>query len=73
MQLLSETSVRTRRVRNRANSQHCNVKYSTFTDLPMKQFCVVTVNSFDDDHEITENCLEIKCKQNMCELFCTLR
>jgi len=71
MQLLSETSVRTRWMRNRAHSQHCNVKYSTFTDFPMKHFYVITVNSFGDDHEITENCLEIKRKQNMCELFFT--
>jgi len=71
MQLLSETSVRTRRMRNRAHSQHCNVKYSTFTDLPMKQFNLITVNSFGDDHEISKNCLEIKRKQNMCELFFT--
>jgi len=73
MQLRSETPVRTGRMRDRANSQHCNVKYSTFTDLPMKQFYVITVNSFDDDDEITENCLEIKRKQNMCDLFCSLR
>lgn len=71
MQLLSERSARTRRLRNRANSQHCIVEYSAFTDLPMKQLYVITVNSFDDDHEITENCLEIKRKQSMCELFCT--
>jgi len=71
MQLLSERSVHTRRLRNRANSQDCIVKYSAFTALPMKQFYVITVNLCDDDHEITENCLEIKRKQSMCELFCT--
>ena len=73
IQLLSGPSVLTRRLPKRANSQHCNVKYSTFADLPLKQFYVITVNSFDDDYEITGNCLEIKCKQNICELFCTLR
>jgi hypothetical protein len=57
-----ETSFRNRRMRNRANSQQSNVMYSTFTDLPMKDFYVITVNFFDD-HEISVNCLEMKRKQ----------
>jgi len=69
MQLMSETSFRNRRMRNRANSQHCNVMYSTFTDLPMKEFYVITVNSCDDDHEIIVNCLEIKRKQTCVNYF----
>jgi hypothetical protein len=76
MQLLSEMSVRIRRMCNRANSKHFIVKNSTFTDLPIKKFYVITVNSYDDDdHESIENCLEIKCKKKKkcTNYFCTVR
>jgi hypothetical protein len=62
MQLLSETSLPTRRMCNSVASQYFNVKHTTFIDPPVKQFYVITMNSPDDDLEITANCLEIKCK-----------